>query len=89
MNNVFRGSIRRLLFFCFTITVALMVFDSISVGQGGTTGSISGTVTDPNKAVVAGATVVVTNNATKQEFTAVTNEDGYFRIPSLGSGWGL
>ena len=63
-----------------------MLFDSISVGQGGTTGSISGTVTDPNKAVVAGATVVITNNATKAEFTAVTNEDGFFKVPSLESG---
>ncbi|HYJ89976.1 MAG TPA: carboxypeptidase-like regulatory domain-containing protein, partial [Pyrinomonadaceae bacterium] len=84
MNNVFRDSIRRLLFFCFAVTVSLMFFESICVGQGGTTGSISGTISDPNKAVVAGATVIVTNNATKEEFTAVTNDEGYFRIPSLG-----
>jgi hypothetical protein len=86
MNNVFRDRFRRLSFSFFSIVVALLVFESISVGQGGSTGSISGTVVDPNKAVVAGATVVITNDATKQEITVVTNDEGYFRVPSLNSG---
>ncbi len=54
--------------------------------QAQTTGSISGTVMDPNKAVVAGATIVASNNDTKQEYTAVTNEEGYYRIPNVSSG---
>ena len=54
--------------------------------QGTAAGSLSGTVTDPSGAVVSGATVVVKNDATGREFTATTNEEGYFRIPSLGSG---
>jgi len=86
MNNVFRDRFRQLSFGIFSIVAALLIFESICVGQGGTTGSIAGTVTDPNKAFVAGATVLVTDNATKQEFTAVTNDEGYFRIPTLSTG---
>ena len=47
---------------------------------------ISGTVTDPNKAVVAGASIVVSNDATKEQFTAVSNEEGFFRIPNVHAG---
>ena len=86
MNNVFRDRVRRLVYGTFALAAAILIFESICVGQGGTTGSIAGTVTDPNKAVVAGATVVVTSTATKEEFTVVTNEDGYFRVPSLNAG---
>jgi hypothetical protein len=86
MNNVLRDRVRRLTYGIFALAAALLIFESISVGQGGSTGSIAGTVTDPNRAVVAGATVVITNNATKEEFTVVTNEDGYFRVPSVNAG---
>jgi len=70
----------------FALGVAILIFESICVGQGGSTGSIAGTVIDPNRAVVAGATVVITNNATKEEFTVVTNDEGYFRVPSVNAG---
>jgi len=86
MNNVFRDTVRRLSFHLIAIVAASVLLTSISVGQGGSSGSIAGTVVDPNKAVVAGATVVVTNNATKEEFTVVTNGEGYFRIPSVNAG---
>lgn len=49
-------------------------------------GTISGTVTDSNNAVVAGATVTVTNNDTGSSRTAVTSEDGNFRISGLAVG---
>src|SRR6476646_7944989 len=86
MNNVLRDRVRRLVYGTFALGVAILIFESICVGQGGSTGSIAGTVTDPNKAVVAGATVVITNNATKEEFTVVTNDEGYFRVPSVNAG---
>lgn len=70
-------------FFVLVIWAAL----SLSVfGQTTSTGSLSGNVVDPKGAVVAGATVVVKSNATGQEFTAETNGDGVFNIPSLTSG---
>ena len=46
-------------------------------------GSITGKVTDPNGAVVAGATVTVTNTGTNAEATAVTNAEGSYDFPVL------
>jgi Carboxypeptidase regulatory-like domain len=54
--------------------------------QGGSTGSIAGTISDPTTAVVAGATITVKNNATSQEFTASTTDNGTFNVPALISG---
>ena len=51
------------------------------------TGVISGTVTDPTKAVVAGATVTVTNADTGVTvFRGKTNGSGVYRAPNLGAG---
>jgi hypothetical protein len=50
------------------------------------TGSIEGVITDPGKAVVAGATVTVTSSATGQTFTATTNDQGFFTFRSLQPG---
>src|SRR2546422_909435 len=46
-------------------------------------GSITGKVTDPNGAVVAGATVTVNNTGTNAEVTAVTNTEGTYDFPVL------
>src|SRR2546421_6985861 len=46
-------------------------------------GSITGKVTAPNGAVVAGATVTVTNPGTNAEATAVTNAEGSYDFPVL------
>jgi hypothetical protein len=62
------------------------IFAAVVLGQGGSTGNLAGTITDPKGAVVAGATVVVKNAATNQEFTTQTNSEGYFRVPSLTAG---
>jgi hypothetical protein len=53
---------------------------------GQTTSSLTGTVTDPTGAVVPGAAVTVKSAETGQEFTAKTNDEGIFTIPSLGTG---
>ena len=37
------------------IAIAILAFTSLSFGQGGATGAIAGTVTDPSGAVVANA----------------------------------
>jgi hypothetical protein len=52
---------------------------------GQTTGSIAGTVTDSNGAVVSGAKVTVTA-ASGSEFNVATNENGVFRVPALSVG---
>jgi hypothetical protein len=71
----------------FFFVLAILALYSLPVfGQVTATGSLSGTVTDPKGDVVAGATVVVKNNATNQEFTTQTSGEGTFNVPSLNTG---
>ena len=49
-------------------------------------GSISGTVTDPSGAAVAGAAVTVINTGTNATYTASTSELGAYTIPQLTVG---
>src|SRR5258707_11574538 len=50
------------------------------------TGQITGTVTDPSGAVIAGATITVTNTATNTRRETVTNKDGIFTLAALPPG---
>lgn len=50
-----------------------------------TTGAIVGTVIDSNGAIVPNATIIVKGNG-GQEFTAVTNESGTYRVPAVAAG---
>lgn len=65
----------------------LTVFILLAVGhlvvQAQTTGSLSGTVTDPNGALIAGATVTATDNQTGLSQTTVTKDDGGFVFTAL------
>jgi carboxypeptidase family protein len=51
-----------------------------------TTGSLTGVVTDPQGAIVAGATVTLTNSATKIDARTTTNDQGEFVFPQVGPG---
>ena len=51
-----------------------------------TTGSLSGTITDPGNAVVAGATVTITSVSTGAERAAVTNSSGGFDFQAVPPG---
>jgi hypothetical protein len=46
-------------------------------------GTVSGTVRDPSRSIIPGATVTVTNVAMGTSVTAVTNESGLFEAPYL------
>jgi hypothetical protein len=70
----------------FFVLVVLALVGVPVLGQSSAAGSLTGTVTDPTGAVVPGASVTVKNDATGQEFTAKTNDEGMFNISSLGSG---
>jgi hypothetical protein len=50
------------------------------------TAEVTGRVTDPSSAVVTGATVIVTNDATKVERRTSTNESGYYVVTQLPPG---
>lgn len=58
----------------------------VAFGQSTNTGAIGGSVTDPNGAVVTGATVTVTNTGTNKVDTAVADGEGRFRISNLQPG---
>lgn len=49
-------------------------------------GRIEGKITDPQGAAVSAATVTVTNQATNQEFTAVTDTQGSYKVEGLPAG---
>ncbi|MEO6725694.1 MAG: carboxypeptidase-like regulatory domain-containing protein [Blastocatellia bacterium] len=59
---------------------------SLSALAQSTFSTLVGTVTDPNGAVVSGATVTVTNNGTTATRTATTDSVGNYIIPNLDSG---
>ena len=48
-----------------------------------TRGTITGKITDAEKAVVPGASVTITNVAMGTSVSLRTNEDGFFRAPYL------
>jgi hypothetical protein len=77
---------RNLLSKFFFVLVVLALLGLPVFGQATSSGSLTGTVTDPKGAVIAGATVTLVSNETKQEFTAETNGEGTFTIPSLFAG---
>jgi hypothetical protein len=63
----------------------VLLFLAGVVTSAQSTGSINGTVTDVNGALVAGAKVVV-RGTSGQDFTATTNESGFYRISAVAVG---
>src|SRR2546426_2284746 len=74
LPNVFRSLV--------LLTITLVVSCS-AFGQSLTAGTISGTVTDPNNAVVPNATVTIENAVTGYKQTANTGSDGAFRFNNV------
>ena len=68
------------------IALVFAVMASPARGQTADTGQIEGTVTDPSKAAVAGATVTVANEATGIARTAKSGPDGNYVVPLLTPG---
>jgi hypothetical protein len=66
--------------------ILLMICASLSMHGQTIFGRISGTVTDPNKAVLPNAQVTVTNEATNSARTASTDENGYYVVTNLPAG---
>jgi hypothetical protein len=57
-----------------------------AIAQIGGTGSLQGTVTDPTGAVIPGATVTATNDATNAKFTQQSSSAGFYSIAALPPG---
>src|SRR3979490_2916155 len=80
MNRFIHIAARLLLGLC------LAVFATSAMAQSSTTGSIEGTVTDPNGAAVKGATVTATSPNLITSQPATTNDSGHYQIPALPPG---
>src|SRR5262245_22384257 len=66
---------------CITISFSLSGF-----AQSGTTAPLSGSVIDPNGAIVQDARISVKNNATGAEYKVATASNGTYTVPALGTG---
>jgi len=63
--------------------LSVLLFALSVFAQTATTGTIVGTVTDKNGAVMSGAEVELSNTATKQVTKVATNDDGQYVFPSV------
>jgi hypothetical protein len=71
----------------FISSLVLVAMCALSaMAQSTVTGAISGTVTNPNKEVVVGATVTAKNNGTNKEATATTDDNGGYKLVNLDPG---
>ncbi len=77
---------RRRMLSLVSVVILAAAINSLTYAQGSSTSSLTGSAADPTGAVIAGAQVIVKNNATSAEFRAVTAANGTFSIPSLDAG---
>jgi hypothetical protein len=66
------------------ILLALTVFPFARVSGAG--GRIEGRITDPKGAIVIGATVTVSDPVTNRNFTALTDQQGRYKVEGLPAG---
>src|SRR2546425_1709676 len=78
---MFRKAAAILLPFAFPVLLSISVF-----AQSQTTGRIAGTVKDQNGAVIVGAAVTVSSNATAEERKVTTDTEGNYAVPLLSPG---
>src|SRR5438477_12781219 len=64
--------------------LVILMFAVPALAQYGA--SIQGTITDQSGAVVKGATVTATNQATGVQSTTVSTDTGFYRVPGLAPG---
>jgi len=69
----------------FSLLTCMFASSSVLFAQSDLSG-VSGTITDQSGAIVRGAKVTVTDEATKIEHSTTTNDSGYYTIPSLSPG---
>lgn len=62
---------------------ALVLGIALAASAQTSRGTVSGTVTDPAGAVIAGANVVLTNTKTNLERTSTTNDEGFYRFDAV------
>ncbi|MDX6694901.1 MAG: hypothetical protein QOF02_2504 [Blastocatellia bacterium] len=69
------------------LTLVVLLFSlSLTAAAQTSRGTVSGTVTDPTGAVIAGANVVLANTNTGVERTTTTNDEGIYRMDAVDLG---
>lgn len=68
------------------IALLCVLLSSVLVFGQGTSATLSGTISDPQGAVVPGATVTIKDTDTGQQRQVQTNESGYYRVTNLPPG---
>jgi len=80
MQVIWRDDVKRL---CWGVTLLYVLTSSIfSYGQTAST-SLRGVVKDPSGALVPGATVSISDQATDKTISAVTNSAGLYQFPQI------
>src|SRR6266481_1629154 len=70
-----------------TICLALLALVAMpAFGQSSTNGTVSGTVTDQNGAVIPGAKITLTDTSTKNTLSTVANETGHYILLNVTNG---
>ena len=72
----------RLIVLCF---ITLVLFIDTAPGQSAN-GTVSGIVLDPSGGVIAGADVLIINDATAVQYSGKTNSEGYYVVPNIPPG---
>ena len=65
------------------IPAFMPIAETSAYAQGTTTGTVTGTVKDPSGALIPGATIVLTDLATKNKFSSITNKDGAYVVQNV------
>src|SRR5215203_3042939 len=68
------------------VILLVLSLSAVAFAQSTTTGAIGGVVTNPNKEVVAGASITAKNIGTNKEDTATTDDTGRFKVANLQPG---
>jgi len=78
---MYKYLIMRIMLLAFYLMMSIASF-----GQGTTSGSITGKITDNNGTTLPGVTVIATHTPSGTIMGTVTNEDGFFRLENLRVG---
>ena len=81
LTHMYKYLIMRIMLLAFYLMMSIASF-----GQGTTSGSITGKITDNNGTTLPGVTVIATHTPSGTIMGTVTNEDGFFRLENLRVG---
>jgi outer membrane receptor for ferrienterochelin and colicin len=70
----------------FVLSGILLAISAVTYGQGTTTSSLNGKITDAAGDPLPGATIVATHTPSGSQYGNVSNADGFYRIPNMRVG---